>query len=28
LNANVSSEFDQFHRNFPADCYCEPEFER
>lgn len=28
MNANVTSEHDQFHRNVPADCYCEPEYER
>lgn len=25
---NASTEQDQLHRSVPADCYCEPEFER
>lgn len=27
-SVNPTSEYDQFHRNVPADCYCEPEYER
>lgn len=28
VNMNITTEHDQIHRNIPADCYCEPEFER
>lgn len=28
VNLNVTSEHDQLNKNVPADCYCEPEFER
>lgn len=27
-HVNVTGDSDQVHRNVPADCYCEPEFER
>lgn len=27
INTNVTDEYDQ-HRHVPADCYCEPEYER
>lgn len=28
VSLNATNEQDQLHRNVPADCYCEPEFER